>query len=106
MNSLTPNSIASIPGPRVRGRTPLPASELVLSVLIPVYNERNTIDRILDEVHSVPVRKQIICVDDCSRDGTRERLLELKAAQLDSGRTLVDVSPDGVPVRTLKVQVP
>jgi hypothetical protein len=30
----------------------------------------------------------------------------LKAAQLDSGRTLVDVSPDGVPVRTLKVQVP
>jgi glycosyltransferase involved in cell wall biosynthesis len=80
MTSQTPNSIASIPGPRVRGRTPLAATELVLSVLIPVYNERNTIDRILDEVHSVPVRKQIICVDDCSTDGTRERLLELKAA--------------------------
>ena len=80
MNSQTPNSIASIPGPRVRGRTPLATSELVLSVLIPVYNERNTIDRILDEVHAVPVRKQIICVDDCSSDGTRERLLELKAA--------------------------
>lgn len=30
----------------------------------------------------------------------------LQAARLDSGRTLVDVSPDGVPVRTLKVQVP
>ncbi|MBP7549624.1 MAG: hypothetical protein KA761_05010 [Gemmatimonadaceae bacterium] len=30
----------------------------------------------------------------------------LRAARLDDGRTLVDVSPDGVPVRTLKVQVP
>jgi len=80
MNTPTPNSIAAVPGPRVRGRTPLQASELVLSVLIPVYNERNTIDRILDEVHSVPVRKQVVCVDDCSTDGTRERLQELKAA--------------------------
>ncbi len=78
MNTLTPNSTAAIA--RVRGRTPLPAEELILSVLIPVYNERNTIDRILDEVHSVPVRKQVICVDDCSSDGTRERLEQLKAA--------------------------
>ncbi|MCL4212428.1 MAG: glycosyltransferase family 2 protein [Gemmatimonadales bacterium] len=77
MNSLTPGSTPAI---RVRGRTPLPASELVLSVLIPVYNERNTIERILDEVHAVPVRKQVICVDDCSTDGTREALERLKAA--------------------------
>ena len=68
-----------VPAARVRGRTPLPAADLVLSVLIPVYNERNTIDRILDEVHSVSVRKQVICVDDGSTDGTRERLIELKA---------------------------
>ncbi len=77
MNQLTPSSMPAVA--RVRGRTPLPAEELVLSVLIPVYNERNTIDRILDEVHSVPVRKQVICVDDCSTDGTRERLEQLKA---------------------------
>ncbi|MFN0098720.1 MAG: glycosyltransferase family 2 protein [Gemmatimonadaceae bacterium] len=77
MNQLTPSSMPAVA--RVRGRTPLPAEELVLSVLIPVYNERNTIDRILDEVHSVPVRKQVICVDDCSSDGTRERLEQLKA---------------------------
>lgn len=77
MNTLTPGSTPAI---RVRGRTPLPASELVLSVLIPVYNERNTIERILDEVHAVPVRKQVICVDDCSTDGTREALERLKAA--------------------------
>ena len=46
-----------------------------LSVLIPVYNERNTIETILDRVHATPVRKEIICVDDCSTDGTRERLV-------------------------------
>ncbi len=82
MNSLTPSSTGAVAAPRIRGRTPLAVGDLVLSVLIPVYNERNTIDRILDEVHSVPVRKQVICVDDCSSDGTRERLQQLK----DAGR--------------------
>jgi glycosyltransferase involved in cell wall biosynthesis len=66
--------------PRVRGRTPVASGDLILSVLIPVYNEIDTIDRILDEVHSVPVRKQVVCVDDFSTDGTRERLQELKRA--------------------------
>jgi glycosyltransferase involved in cell wall biosynthesis len=65
---------------RIRGRTPLAAEELVLSVLIPVYNERNTIHTILDAVHAVPVRKQVICVDDFSTDGTREELQRLHAA--------------------------
>jgi len=64
--------------PRMRGRTPLPADELILSVLIPVYNERNTIRFILDQVHSVPIRKQVICVNDCSTDGTAEILDELR----------------------------
>ncbi len=67
---------------RMRGLTPMPLESLVLSVLIPVYNERNTIEVILDQVHSVPVRKQIICVDDCSTDGTRDILQRLK----DAGR--------------------
>src|SRR5690606_31603822 len=67
--SMTP--LTPVPTTRIRGRTPLPAQDLVLSVLIPVYNERNTIHTILDAVHAVPVRKQVICVDDCSTDGTR-----------------------------------
>ena len=66
MNTTTPLSVK-----RIRGRSPLPASELVLSVLIPVYNERDTIERLLDEVHAVDVNTQEICVDDCSTDGTR-----------------------------------
>ena len=51
---------------------------LILSVVIPVYNERNTIHEILRRVRAVPVKKQIIVVDDCSKDGTREVLKELE----------------------------
>ncbi len=60
--------------------TPLAAGRMTLSVLIPVYNERNTIEAILERVHATPMRKEIICVDDCSTDGTRERLAELQRA--------------------------
>ncbi len=67
---------------RMRGTTPLPAEQLVLSVLIPVYNEKATIRLILDQVHSVPVRKEVVCVDDGSTDGTREILRELEAEGL------------------------
>jgi glycosyltransferase involved in cell wall biosynthesis len=51
---------------------------LILSVVIPVYNERNTIHEILRKVRAVPIKKQIIVVDDCSKDGTREVLKELE----------------------------
>ena len=47
-----------------------------LSIVIPVYNEAATIARIVDLVRSVEVgmEKEILLVDDCSRDGTREVL--------------------------------
>jgi len=45
-----------------------------LSVLIPVYNERETIDEILSTVLAVDVDKEVIVVDDCSVDGTSEML--------------------------------
>jgi glycosyltransferase involved in cell wall biosynthesis len=51
--------------------------DLVLSVVIPVYNEKNTIHEILRRVRAVPINKQIIVVDDCSTDGTRQILTEL-----------------------------
>jgi glycosyltransferase involved in cell wall biosynthesis len=45
-----------------------------LSVLIPVYNERDTIDALLSAVLAVAMDKEVIVVDDCSTDGTSELL--------------------------------
>lgn len=52
----------------------------LLSVVMPVFNERTTIDEIIGRVLAVPVRIELIVVDDCSTDGTRERLSALQAA--------------------------
>lgn len=46
-----------------------------LSIIMPCYNEINTIDFIIDAVKNMPYHdKEIIIVDDCSIDGTREKL--------------------------------
>lgn len=46
-----------------------------LSIVIPCYNEATTIHHILEAVHAAPVsEREVIVVDDGSRDGTRERL--------------------------------
>jgi glycosyltransferase involved in cell wall biosynthesis len=50
----------------------------LLSVVMPAYNERDTIDEIVHRVLSVPLRIELIVVDDGSRDGTRDRLAELR----------------------------
>lgn len=48
-----------------------------LSIIIPAYNEINTIENILRKVQSVNLDKEIIVVDDFSKDGTREFLNDL-----------------------------
>jgi len=81
---LTPLSSAAVESlvPRLRGRTPIAPEELRLSVLVPVYNEERTIRMILEQVRAVPVRTEIICVNDCSTDGSREILDRLHEAGL------------------------
>ena len=43
-----------------------------LSVVMPAYNEIDTVDEIVRRVRAVPVEKEIIIIDNCSTDGTRE----------------------------------
>jgi glycosyltransferase involved in cell wall biosynthesis len=50
-----------------------------LTVVIPVYNEKRTIRLIVERVLTVPIEKEIIVVDDCSTDGTRDILPQLES---------------------------
>jgi len=50
-----------------------------LNVIIPCYNEKNTIETVLKKVLlAEPVEKNIIVVDDCSKDGTKDLLSNFK----------------------------
>ncbi len=52
--------------------------DLLLSVVVPVYNEKESLHLILEKIQEVPIRKQIILVDDCSQDGTRDLLQQME----------------------------
>jgi len=55
-----------------------------LSIVIPCYNERSTIENIVAAVKAAPVpEKEIIIVDDCSSDGTRDILRDRVTSQVD-----------------------
>ena len=51
---------------------------LTISVIIPVFNEENTIDKIIEKVKSVKLQKQIIVINDGSKDNTRNILDSLR----------------------------
>jgi len=64
-----------------------------LSVVIPVYNEVNTLLSLIERVQRSPVEKEIIVVDDCSTDGTTDLL---KRTPLEPNvRTLVHTVNQG-----------
>jgi glycosyltransferase involved in cell wall biosynthesis len=67
---------------RIRGALADP----LLSVVMPVYNELATVEEMIGRVLAVPIRTQLIVVDDCSTDGTRDLLTRL---QKDLGFTLL-----------------
>lgn len=77
MNSTAPHD----PRPR-RAWDRLPWDHVIVSVVIPVFNERRTVETLLRKVAEVGLRKEVIVVDDGSSDGTRDLLPELEQAGL------------------------
>ena len=55
-----------------------------VSIVIPCYNERDTIEKIVEAVRNAPLEsKEIIVVDDCSQDGTQTLLRERVSQMVD-----------------------
>jgi glycosyltransferase involved in cell wall biosynthesis len=69
-----------------RRRNPTALRDAKLSIVIPVYNEKATIDEILRRVLETEMRKEVIVVDDCSKDGTRQILENMAALQAKGER--------------------
>jgi glycosyltransferase involved in cell wall biosynthesis len=62
---------------QIRQRGPIGRKPIILSVIIPVYNETETLEALIDKVRSVDLSglhllREIVVVDDCSQDGTLE----------------------------------
>src|SRR6185369_12268196 len=57
-----------------------PTKTMKLSIIVPVYNEKQTILEILQRIDRTPYDKEIVVIDDFSKDGTRDILRELEAA--------------------------
>jgi glycosyltransferase involved in cell wall biosynthesis len=52
---------------------------MILTVLIPCYNELNSIETVLDRLSKIEfIDTELIIIDDCSKDGTRELLINLQ----------------------------
>src|SRR5690349_24986051 len=95
LQSLTP--MATRTQVTTRRRNPSGLQDPKLSVVIPVYNEKATIDEILRRVIETPFRKEIVLVDDCSTDGTRQILEKLSQLQ-SSGAAQASAFDGGDPI--------
>jgi glycosyltransferase involved in cell wall biosynthesis len=58
-----------------------------LSVILPVYNEKETIERLIEKIKLSEIEKEIVVIDDASTDGTREILEKISNIKLISHKT-------------------
>ncbi|HOJ70281.1 MAG TPA: glycosyltransferase family 2 protein [Syntrophorhabdaceae bacterium] len=59
---------------------------MLLSIIIPAFNEIKTISEVIERVAATPYEKEIIIVDDGSTDGTRDYLEEIRQKAKEDGR--------------------
>jgi glycosyltransferase involved in cell wall biosynthesis len=85
-------------------RNPSSLHDPKLSVVIPVYNEKQTIDEILRRVLDTEIRKEVLVVDDCSTDGTRQ-ILEAMAERQRMGEATAPAQDgaDSIALRDIKI---
>jgi len=84
-------------------RTPTALTDPKLSVVIPVYNEKDTIFEILRRVLDTDIRKEVVVVDDFSKDGTREILQNLAALQeKGEGQSAANDGGDPLPLKDIR----
>ena len=77
-----------------------------LSVIIPVYNEISTLTTILERVQAADpgdYSLEIVIVDDCSKDGTREMLEEMESLQTQQQAAWQDEEDKKIDLTTLKI---
>jgi glycosyltransferase involved in cell wall biosynthesis len=84
MAQKSPDKKISRIGSPISRSASLPWDRVVLSVVIPVYNEIATVEKLLRQVREVPLDLDVIVVDDGSTDGTREKNMG-KGAALRTG---------------------
>jgi len=84
-------------------RNPCAPVDPKLCIVIAVYNEKSTIEEILRRVQETEMRKEVVIVDDCSNDGTRE-ILESMARRQAAGEDSVAAQDggDAVELRDLR----
>jgi glycosyltransferase involved in cell wall biosynthesis len=77
-----------------------------VSIVIPVYNEINTLLPILARVQAAALptfTKEILVVDDCSKDGTRELMQRIVKAQQEGHETFVEEDSHPIDLSTLHI---
>lgn len=75
-----------------------------LSVVIPVYNEKATLEEIIRRVLDTETRKEVVLVDDCSTDGTRAILEAMQQAQARGDASIAATDGgDAVELRDLRI---